>query len=86
MGGEAVLSRFYYEGMEGLMYLDIDTNYLAELARMLDELKSSIDSGQYDTMSATERELFLGRLRDVYALMESELSKLADEIEKEENL
>ncbi len=62
--------------------MDANIEYLADLARRLDDLKRKIAGGNLGGMTGGEMQLFLEQLRDVYALLESELQKLADEIEK----
>ena len=62
--------------------MDANIEYLADLASRLDELKQKIADGSLGGMTGGEMQLFLEQLRDVYALLESELQKLADEIEK----
>jgi len=62
--------------------MDANIEYLAELSRRLDELKQKIADGNLGGMTDEEMRLFLEQLREVYALLESELQKLADEIEK----
>ncbi|MBP7736108.1 MAG: hypothetical protein KA369_09075 [Spirochaetes bacterium] len=62
--------------------MDANIEYLADLASRLDELKQKIADGNLGGMTGGEMQLFLEQLRDVYALLESELQKLADEIEK----
>lgn len=62
--------------------MDANIEYLADLARRLDDLKRKIAGGNLGGMTGGEMQIFLEQLRDVYALLESELQKLADEIEK----